>query len=145
MTLTVAFFEVGPEELEQFILLPIVETTIKRVGGVREFFQGRAPGGEAVSHGPHDGDIIRVILTLAFAITAARAISVFNGVFQLFDSIVVQGGLQARPVLFLIDRQIQVRLEFSDPGVDFIGDLVVRRSGLLFRLRRRRFIIRLGD
>ena len=104
MRLTVALFEVGPQELEQFALLPIVETAIKRVGGVSEFFQRRAPGGEAVSHGPHDSDIVRVILTLAFAITAVRAITAFNGVLELFDAIIVQGGLKARPVLFLIDR-----------------------------------------
>ena len=38
-----------------------------------------------------------------------------------------------------------MRLELSDPCVDFIGDLVVRRSGILFGLRRRSFIARLGD
>jgi len=127
------------------VFLPVVEADIKRFGGVGEFLKGRAPGGEAVGHGSHESNIVRAILALFFAITTARAIPAFQGVFQLHDSIVVHCRLQAWPVLFLIDRQAQVRLEQRDSRVDVIGDLVGRRARLLFRLRGWRFVASLSE
>ena len=109
------------------MFLPIVEAALNRLGGVRELLRGRASGREVVGHGPHQGDIVRAILALLFAITSAWTILLDHDTVHLSDPVIVPCSCKAWPVLFLIDCRVQIGLELSDPRVDLVGNLVFKR------------------